>query len=298
MKLFITGSEGMLGSSLCPTLLNRQHMVVRSDLEPQSTGCAQVDVRDRIAIRSAIEHHHPDWVLHLAAATDVDRCEEHPDEAYMSNAVGTEWVAMACRDFDVRMLYISTAGVFGGDKESAYVEEDAPNPVNVYGRSKLAGEVIVRQCITRPLIARAGWMVGGVQRDKKFVGKILRLLQERTELSVVTDKIGTPTFAKDFSLGLALLLEQDAEGVFHMANEGVCSRYDVACKIVEYLGRTDVMVHPITSDAFPLPAPRAASEAMANAALARSGIYRMPGWEEALRAYIQEDVKLSCEFSA
>jgi len=134
---------------------------------------------------------------------------------------------------------------------------------------------------------RAGWMVGGYDRDKKFVAKMLRLLEERSELSAVTDKIGSLTFTEDLAKGLAALIETDHVGLFHMTNHGVCSRYEIALKLVSYLGRDDVTVRPVTSEAFPLPAPRAPSEAMANLRLRSLGLDTMPPWEESLRVYVQ-----------
>lgn len=291
MNVVVTGAEGMVGSALCPVLRRRGHAVVPTDLHPLEEGAAALDVRDREALAAFLQRTRPAWVIHLAAETDVDRCEQEPAHAYATNAVGTEYVAEACRAARARLLYISTAGVFDGEKPTPYVESDIPNPVNVYGRSKLAGEYAVRHLVPGHLIVRAGWMVGGFERDKKFAGKILRLLEERRELSVVTDKIGSPTFTDDLSRGLAALIETAHEGLFHMTNHGVCSRFDFACKLVEYLGRRDVTIQPIGSEAFPLPAPRAASEAMQNARLQSIGLDAMPTWEAALQRYVQRYCK-------
>lgn len=287
MKILVTGSEGMVGSALCPVLRGKDHDVVATDLSPTSSGYHLLDVRDRDQVNRFIESTKPGLVIHLAAETDVDRCEEEPLHAYTTNAVATEYVAHACARQGVRLLYVSTAGVFDGSKSSPYVESDRPNPVNVYGRAKLAGEHAVQQ-LRDYLIVRAGWMVGGVERDKKFAGKILRLLEGRRTLSVVMDKIGSPTFTENLSKGMAALIETRHTGVFHMTNRGVCSRYEFACKLVEYLGRKDVSITPITSDAFPLPAPRAASEAMQNERLQALGMEMMPTWQEALQKYVRQ----------
>ncbi len=287
MKILVTGSAGMVGSALCPTLRSQDHDVVATDLRPASPTSQLLDVCDLNQVTRFIALTRPDLVIHLAAETDVDRCEKEPLHAYATNAVGTEYVAQICAQRGVRLLYVSTAGVFDGLKSSPYVESDRPNPVNVYGRTKLAGEFAVQQ-LRNHLIVRAGWMVGGVERDKKFAGKILRLLEDRRTLSVVTDKIGSPTFTEDLSRGIAALIETRHTGVFHMTNHGVCSRYEFACKLVEYLGRKDVTITPITSEAFPLPAPRAASEAMQNERLQTHGMDLMPTWEEALRKYVHQ----------
>ena len=290
MKILITGADGMVGSALCPELTRHGHDIVPTDLKPSTADTTALDICDPEAIRRLLRAAAPGMVIHLAAETDVDRCEQEPAHAYRVNAAGTEGLAAACRDAGIRLLYVSTAGVFDGRKATPYVETDAPNPINVYGRSKLAGEIAVRQ-LPDHLIVRASWMVGGYERDKKFVGKLLRLLEERRELSVVTDKIGSLTFTEDMSRGIASLIDASQTGLFHMANQGVCSRYDVACKMLEYLGRRDVTIRPITSEAFPLPAPRAASEAMQNQRLQALGLDRMPSWEDALHAYIQRHLQ-------
>lgn len=277
----------MVGSALCQELSRRGDEVIPTDLRPLTKASLKLDVRNEHAVSQMVKATCPALIIHLAAETDVDRCEQEPEHAYLTNAVGTEYVVSACRMPGVRLLYVSTAGVFDGQKPTPYVETDAPNPVNVYGRSKLAGEFAVRQHMRAYYIVRAGWMVGGYERDKKFVGKILRLLKGQREISVVTDKIGSPTFTEDLSRGIAALIETDHTGLFHMTNHGVCSRYEFARKLIEYLGRQDVIVRPITSEAFPLPAPRASSEAMQNLRLQSLGLDTMPSWEEALRVYVQ-----------
>ncbi len=286
MKILVTGAEGMVGSSLCPELAARHHEMIPTDLTPLTPRTQALDICDSLAVKNMVRKLKPDLVIHLAAATDVDRCEQEPSLAYRVNAAGTEHVVTACRAENIRLLYMSTAGVFDGQKSTPYVESDAPNPVNVYGRSKLIGEYAVRQYAGRHQIVRASWMVGGYERDKKFVAKILRLLKERRELTVVTDKIGSLTFTDDLSSGIAAVIETGQTGLFHMANHGVCSRYDVACEIVKCLGRTDVTVRPISSEAFPLPAPRAASEALDNSRLRALGI-TMPSWQTSLHRYVQ-----------
>ncbi len=287
MKILVTGADGMLGSALCPELARRGHEVRPTDRRPLAPGTHPLDVCDAEAVSRLIAAAAPDWVMHLAAETDVDRCEREPETAYRTNAAGTEHVVRACRQAGARLVYISTAGVFDGQKPSPYHEGDVPNPINVYGRSKLAGETAVRQYEGVSLTVRAGWMVGGLERDKKFVWKILQRLERDEAVPVVTDKIGSLTFTEDLSRGLAALIETRHTGLFHMANRGVCSRYDIACKLVDYLGRQGVVIQPVTSEAFPLPAPRSPSEAMENRRLDELGLDLMPSWEEALRVYVE-----------
>lgn len=287
MKLIVTGADGMVGSALCPALRQQGHEIVPVDLKPIEPATRRLDLRDQAAVERLVVEAHPHGVLHLAAETDVDRCEQDPAHAYATNAVATEYVARAARAAGAKLLYMSTAGVFDGEQPTPYVETDAPNPVNVYGRAKLAGEAAVRQAGIPYQIVRAGWMVGGFERDKKFVWKMLRLLEERRELLVVMDKIGSLTFTEDLARGITSLIETAHVGIFHMANHGVCSRYDIACKLVELLDRSDVTIRPVRSDAFPLPAPRARSEALENSRLGALGLDTMPSWETALARYVQ-----------
>jgi len=287
MKILITGAEGMVGSALLPELSQHGHELVPADLRPTQPETLALDVRDPAAVARLMDQIRPDQVVHLAAETDVDRCEQEPRHAFDCNAAGTEHVVASCRRAGSRILYVSTAAVFDGRKATPYVETDPPQPVNVYGRSKLAGEYAVRQRGGPFQIVRASWMVGGFERDKKFVAKILQLLETRRELTVVTDKVGSLTFTTSLSRGIATLLETDHSGTFHMANHGTCSRFQVAEKIVELLGRTDVTIRPVTSDAFPLPAPRPDSEALDNRRLQELHLDVMPAWQDALRAYVQ-----------
>ena len=285
-NILVTGAGGMVGSYV-PSVFADDALILTDIID----GFEPLDVRDPSAPMRAITAHRPDVVLHLAAATDVDWCEQQPDEAYLTNAIGTQNVALACQATGALLVYISTAGVFWGDKPEPYVEFDAPNPANIYGRSKLAGEEIVRSLLPRCYIVRAGWMVGGAQKDKKFVGKIARLIAEgRRPLQVVNDKWGSPTYAKDLLIGIRQLLATGYFGLYHMVNQGCCSRYDVAMAIREALERTDIEMVPVSSAAFPLPAPRARSEAMRNLKLDLLGLNGMRPWQEALKEYLEEEL--------
>ena len=232
----------------------------------------------------------PDLVLHLAAATDVDRCEKEPEFAFHSNAIGTQNIALACQAIGVPLVYVSTSGVFWGDNPNPYTEFDAPKPANVYGQSKLAGEQIVCSLLQRFFIVRAGWMIGGGEKDKKFIGKIIQLISEgRRELSIVSDKLGSPVYAKDFLNGIKVLVDTGYYGIYHMVNEGMVSRYDVALEIREALNCPEVNIRPVSSSYFPLPAPRARSEALRNLKLELLGIFKMRKWDEAVRDYISRE---------
>jgi len=286
MKILVTGAGGMLGSALCPALTRRKHRVFATDLNPEE-GIERLDVRAYKQIEDFVDRVKPDMVMHLAAETDVDRCEIEPDQAFLTNTIGTQHVSILCQKHDIVMVYISTIGVFYGDKPEPYTEFDTPNPINVYGRSKLEGEKIVQSLLDRYYIVRAGWMVGGgPKRDKKFVGKIIKQVNEAKVLKAVNDKIGSPTYTVDFSECLTNLIETGYYGIYHCTNKGFCSRFEVAKKIVEFLGRTDVTVEPVGSAYFPLPAARARSEMSRNYKLELLGRDTTRNWQDALKDYI------------
>ena len=262
MKILITGANGMLGSALYPELLADKHEILATDITGENNDIIYLDVRDRKSVAKIFESFRPDIVFHLAAATDVDRCEVQKEEAFITNALGTENVVLSCIKKDTTLVYISTAAVFDGEKKEPYTEFDHPNPLSIYAKTKLEGEKTVQLFLKKYFIIRAGWMIGGIDKDKKFVFKIIKQLQNQKEISAVTDKIGSPTF-----------------------NKGSCSRYDIAKMIVKFMGRDDITVKPVTSEAFPLRAPRPDSEAIDNFKLNLLGMNNMPSWERALEEY-------------
>jgi dTDP-4-dehydrorhamnose reductase len=283
----------MLGSAVYPAFVQAGHEVVSTDLNPIDVGGLPVDfldVRDFDATRHAIETARPDLVLHLAAETDLEVCEKSPDEAYRTNTVGTHHVAIASRDVNAAIVYISTAGVFDGQKTSGpYTEFDDAHPINVYGDSKYQGEVLVMRLVPHHFIVRAGWMVGGGSRDHKFVARILAQIDEgRSTIHAVSDKFGTPTYTRDFATNLLELVATPHHGLYHMACRGEGTRVDVAREIVAAIGRPDVTVVPVDSDHFSeeYPAPRPRSEMMRNLMLDLHGLNRMRPWQEALRDYL------------
>jgi dTDP-4-dehydrorhamnose reductase len=279
----------MLGSALFPILRDRGHEVCATDIDVADEGIEYLDVRNHKDVKELIEKTKPGIVMHLAAETDVDRCEVEPDQAYLTNVIGTQNVVLACQKHDIELVYVSTIGVFCGDKPDPYNEFDEPKPINVYGRSKLEGERLVQNLLKKYYIIRAGWMVGGGPRkDKKFVGKIIKLLDKTSELKVVNDKYGSPTYVVDFSRCLLDLIKTGYYGLYHCTNKGYCSRFDVAQKIVDFLGRSDVGVKPVSSAYFPLPAVRARSEMSRNYKFELLGLDRMRHWEDALKEYLNQ----------
>jgi dTDP-4-dehydrorhamnose reductase len=289
MRIFLTGGSGMLAAEVVPELKRHGHEVLAYSLNPRLSDIQKLDITDKAKVFEAIKKTKPDFVFHLAAATDVDRCQREPEYAFQVNTLGTENIALACQEFNIPLVYISTAGVFYGDKKTPHVEFDPPNPKNIYGHSKLQGEIVVRNLLSRYFIVRAGWMVGGWEIDKKFVYKIVSQIKEgKTELRAVSDKFGSPCFTKDFARSLVTIVNTGRYGTYHLANQGTASRYQIALKIVELLGLKDkVKVLPVDSSVFPTEAPRADSEMMHNYKLDLLGLNQMPHWEVSLEEYIR-----------
>ncbi len=294
MNVLVTGSSGMLGTELCRRIQRDGHTVAGADVNcaPDDPAGA-VDIRDFTALSRFAADTRPDMIFHLAAETNVDLCEQNPDHAFQTNALGTEHVALCAQKLDVPLVYISTAAVFDGSKSEAYTEYDAPNPINVYGRSKLAGEEAVGRLLRRYFIFRAGWMVGGWEIDKKFVYKIVQqILDGKREIQAVDDKFGSPTFTDDFVRNMMPIVQSGRFGLYHLCGKGCASRYEIARQIVKDMDAgLDVNVAPVPSSAFPLPAPRPRMEALRNHKLDLLGMNQMQSWRDNLRRYIVENLK-------
>jgi dTDP-4-dehydrorhamnose reductase len=247
-----------------------------------------MDIRDSAQVLRWSKEVEPDLIVHLAAATDVDECERIPDLAYSTNAIGTRNVALACQQTGATLVYISTLSVFDGTKCEPYTEFDAPNPQSHYSRAKYAGEQMVRNLLSGYYIVRAGWMFGGYTKDKKFVAKIISLAKERSVLTIVNDKFGTPTYTADLARGVLKLIETGLYGTYHMVGSGeYCSRLELARAILDYAGIRSCELQPVSSAAFPLSAPRPRMEAGLNYHLALMGKDWTRPWREALEEYVR-----------
>lgn len=302
MKILATGAAGMLFADVLLELLRCNHQVIQTDINLRLPEIRRLDVSDLNSVLRMAREERPDYIFHFSAETNVDLCQRNPDHAFSVNAGGTENIALACRRYDIPLLYISTGAVFSGDKAEPYAEFDKPNPLNIYGESKLQGELAVEKLLSKYFIIRAGWMIGGWELDKKFVYKIVQQLKGgKQRLRVVFDKFGSPTFTRDFAKNLLNVINSGRYGLYHMTNKGTCSRYDIAVKVVEYMHLADrVKIDAITSAEFPLPAPRGRSEMLRNYELDLLGLNNMPRWEVSLEEYIRTytDKKLYPEMSS
>lgn len=266
-NILITGGEGVLGSYFS--------FGVRLDQK-------DLDITDlNMVMRVCIERK-PQVIIHCAALTDLSFCEQNPDKAYLVNSVGTYHLALAARAIGAKLIYISTSGVFDGTKPEPYTEKDIPNPVNVYGHSKYLGELAVASILTDYLIVRTSWIFGGGKgRDTKFVGKIMSQVGN-SEIKAVTDKLGSPTYAKDLANAIEKLIEEDSNGIIHLGG-GVATRYDVANEIISITG-SSASVEPITSEGLSAVYASGKNESM------NESRYMRP-WQGALREYVNMEWK-------
>src|SRR5512139_1662507 len=235
MRITITGSKGQLGRALMRRLA--QH-------DPFGVDLPEVDLTDLSATRSSLAAFKPDVIIHAAAYTDVDGAARQPDLAYRVNALGTRNVAVASEAVGAALLAISTNEVFDGAKHEPYLEFDPANPINPYARSKLAAEQLVRDLTTRFYIVRTAWLYG--LGGNNFVRKIITRADTEGKLRVVTDEVSSPTYTEDLITAIEQLMPTGAYGVYHFTNDGACSRYELAQKILELSGRAHIPIEPIT----------------------------------------------------
>lgn len=271
MRIVVTGADGQLGVELVPALAAHGEVIGTTivELDVTDPGCV-----DRLAALA------PDWVVHAAAATDVDGCEREPELAMAVNADGTRRVAEGCRRAGAGLVYLSTDYVFDGCKGAPYTEGDAPAPLNVYGRSKLEGERAVRGLASRWIIVRTAWLYG--THGKNFVKTILGKVKTGERLRVVDDQVGSPTYAADLAGAVALLLSRGQTGVFHVTNSGSCSWYEFTREILRLAGADVGRVSRIDSKESRRPARRPAYSVLDNAAWRAARLPPLRAWPEAL----------------
>ena len=278
MKTLVTGAKGMLGLEVC-RVLSSSSEVFPVDIE-------EMDIKNRAQVHQTMATIKPDLVIHLAAMTDVDGCEQKPKQAMAINIEGTKNVATEAAKLKAQFIYISTSDIFDGRKKTPYNEDDKPNPINHYGRSKYQGERQVTDIIPEPYIIRTCWLFGGGPQDKKFVAKILKLAQTKNIISAVNDVFGSPTYTRDLAEGIKKVIETNPPGLYHLANQGICSRYEMTRKILEYARIDSCEVQAVSAADYATMAPRPAMAAVKSKHINVSNV--IPPWEEALKVYLTE----------
>lgn len=278
MKVLVTGASGQLGFD-CVKELERRHIAVRG------VNSKDFPLTDFAVMQQYLLDYKPDAVIHCAAYTAVDKAEEEAAACEAVNVIGTRNLAKLCHEIDAKLLYISTDYVFAGDGDKFYEPQDEKKPQNVYGLSKLKGEQAVAAELEKYFIVRISWVFG--INGKNFIRTMLNLSKTHTELNVVNDQIGSPTYTSDLAVLLADIIQSDKYGIYHATNEGTCSWADFAREIFKQ-ARKAVKVNDVPSTAYPTKAKRPYNSRLSKACLDKAGFKRLPAWQDAVKRYLQE----------
>lgn len=278
MLVLVTGISGQLGFDVVKELKSKGHEAVGVDR-------SVLDITDESAVSTYVKNLQPEAIIHCAAYTNVDAAETDQEGAYKVNALGTKYLAEAAKVVDAKMIYVSTDYVFDGAGTEPYEVDHPTKPLGVYGETKLAGEKLLQETLDKFYIVRTAWVYG--INGNNFVKTMLKLAQDRKELGVVYDQVGSPTYTVDLARFLVELVESEKYGVYHASNEGVCSWHEFAVEIFHQAG-LDIKVNPLTSDEFPRPAARPKYSVLSKKKIIEQGFAPLRDWKEALQDYLKE----------
>ena len=276
MKILITGSNGMLGHDLQEVLKDKHDLIL--------TTSKTLDITDEQHTIDFICDANPDIVINSAAYTDVDGCEENQDIAYAVNGDGVRNLALACKQVDCPLVHVSTDYVFNGKSDRPWVEDDEIGPISVYGKSKRKGEEAILEILDKYFIVRTAWLYG--INGKNFPKTMLELGKNHSEITVVYDEVGTPTYTPDLAYGISQLIESDFYGIYHLTNSGSCSWCEFARYIFE-VAEMDVKVIPVTASEFARAAPRPSYSVLENKNWVKNGFEPLRSYKEAIKEYIE-----------
>jgi dTDP-4-dehydrorhamnose reductase len=281
--IVVIGANGQLGSDLCRQFQAHEHRLVpmtRHDIE----------LRDHDQVARTMEAVRPSVIVNTAAFHKVEACEMDVDQAFQVNSIGVRNLAVVAERIGALLVHMSTDYVFDGESDKPYPETAAPNPINVYGASKVAGEYFVRNICSRHLIVRTSGLYGLAGSSGKggnFVETMLRLGRERGIVSVVSDQSLSPTYTPDLAEMIWRLVEAEAQGLYHVTNSDSCSWYEFACAIFD-LSRAAVAVKAIDTAATGASVRRPQRSILANRRLAGQGIGPLRPWKQALASYLDQ----------
>ena len=276
MKVLITGSNGMLGHDLIEVLKDNHELVL--------TTSKTLDITDKENTIEFIKNSKPDVVINSAAYTDVDGCESNQDLAYAVNGEGVRNLALGCKEADCALVHVSTDYVFDGTATTPIEEDGEIGPISVYGKSKLKGEEAILEILDKYFIVRTAWLYG--INGKNFPKTMLELAKNHSEITVVYDEVGTPTYTLDLAYGISKLIESDYYGIYHLTNSGSCSWCEFAKYIFE-IAEKDVNVVPVTASEFSRPAPRPSYSVLKNNNWIENGFEPLRDYKEAIKEYIE-----------
>jgi dTDP-4-dehydrorhamnose reductase len=278
MRILIIGSNGMLGTQLSNSTAPNTHTIeiIKADRE-------EIDITESSGVSRFIDAVSPDIIVNCAAYSNVDACETHISEAYAANSTGARNLASAGKQRGAKIIHISTDYVFDGTKKEPYRETDIPNPLSVYGKTKLAGELAIQETTDNYAIIRTAWLFGPYKGN--FVTAIVDKGRSDRSVSVVTDQIGSPTYTKDLCRAIRTVISQNLRGLYHITNSGYCSRYEWAKAIFEITGEA-VSVHPLKTADYRRPATVPANSSLECTKYTLATGQTMRPWREALKEYL------------
>ncbi|QSZ27773.1 dTDP-4-dehydrorhamnose reductase [Aceticella autotrophica] len=290
MKLLVTGAKGQLGMQIHSILDKGKSELgeiddLYIDAEIRYVSHDELDITNLKDVNEYIDKYKPDIIINCAAYTNVDKCEGDTDNAFKVNAIGPRNLAIAAQKISAKLLHVSTDYVFSGIGNIPFKEYDIPQPVSVYGETKLLGEQYLRENCNKYFIVRTAWLYG--KYGKNFVYTIMNAAKEKGHLEVVNDQRGNPTYAEDLAYHILKLVLTDEYGIYHCTGNGECSWYDFACKIIEYAG-IKCTIAPITSDKIKRAAKRPSYSSLDNMMLRCTIGDEMRNWEDALKAFIDD----------
>ena len=278
MKVLVTGIQGQLGYDVGKVLAARK-------IEYYAPTLKEMDITDCFAVLKILREYRPDAVIHCAAYTAVDKAEDEPEKCWTINVDGTRNLAEGCKEIGAKLLYVSTDYVFEGTGEQFYEVADPVNPQNVYGMTKLAGELVVKVLLKKYFIVRTSWVFG--EHGNNFVKTMLRLAETKNEINVVCDQIGSPTYTADLAPLLCDMVQTEKYGVYHATNEGTCSWAEFAEEIFR-LTEKNIQVKAVFTREYPTKAIRPLNSRMSKKKLSRTGFIHLPDSLEALKRYLKE----------
>lgn len=278
MKYLITGSSGQLGYDII------NEFKKRNESEYLAPTSSEMDITNKKKVNEVIKEYKPDIVFHCAAYTAVDKAEENKDVCYNVNVNGTKNIVEAAKKYGSKVVYISTDYVFDGTKDDAYLTSDITNPINYYGYTKLCGEQEVSK-LDDYLIVRISWVFG--INGNNFIKTMLRLAETKTELSVVSDQVGSPTYTKDLSKLLVDMIKNNKKGIFHITNEGYCTWNEFAKYIFE-VTNNNIIVNEILTKNYKTLAIRPLNSKLSKDKLDEEKLDRLPTWQDAVKRYCKE----------
>jgi len=290
----MAGCGGMLGEAF-HNIFSYDYELKCTDIDVNDTWLEKLDFRNFEDYLKDVDDFKPDYLFHIGAYTDLEYCEANQDDTYNTNTKSVENAVNISNKLDIPIIYISTAGIFDGKKDT-FDESDTPVPTSCYATSKYQGELFVQKNSNKHLICRAGWMMGGgPNKDKKFIQKIIKQIKDgKKELFIVDDKVGTPTYTYDFANNLKLLLENNKWGLFNMVCSGFVSRFDVTKELISILNlENQIKITKVNSDYWKKEyfVSRPDSECLINEKLNKLKMNIMRDWKVCLNEYINKSYK-------